>query len=98
MAVLEPSAKASGTLSLHFKAASPKVESDIVGKKLNKRFKRGVSFQAVDANRPVHVAHIQKHGAVHFFIHDHNREEVWYNVACSTINFMTYSVLNLNYY
>ena len=76
MAVLEPSNKSPDVTVLHFKAASPAIESVLVGKKLNQRFKRGVSFQAVDANRPLHVANIQKHGGVHFFIHDHRKEEV----------------------
>ena len=76
MAVLEPYEKSSDVMALRFKAASPCIESDLVGKRLNQKYKRGVSFQAVDANRPVHVANIQKHGGVHFFIYEHRKEEV----------------------
>lgn len=79
MAMLEPHAKESTTPCLCFKAASASVESEVVGKKLHRHFKRGVSFMAVDANRPVHVANIQKHGGVYFLIPEHNREEVHSN-------------------
>lgn len=61
---------------LQVKAASSSIELAVVGKKLHKRFQRGVSYQAVDSNRPVHVANIQKHGGVHFFISEHKKEEV----------------------
>ena len=76
VAVLEPSKKSSNSLSLLFKAASPRVEEEMVGKKLNEQFKRGVSFRAVNANRPLYVENIQKHGGVHFFIPGHCKEEV----------------------
>ena len=69
--------KTSGTPCLQIKAASISIELAVVGKKLYKRFQRGVSYQAVAANRPVHVANIQKHGGVHFFIPEHKKEEVW---------------------
>ena len=76
VATLVPSDKTSSSLCLQIKAASSSIELAVVGKKLQKRFKRGVSYQAVAANRPVHVANIQKHGGVNFFIPEHNKEEV----------------------
>lgn len=76
VAILEPSSKTPNALSLHFKAASSSVESVVVGKKLSQRFRRGVSFQAIDANRPVYVENIHKHGGVHYFIPEHHKEDV----------------------
>ena len=76
VATLEPSDKTSSIPCLHVKAASSSIELAVVGKKLHKRFKRGVSYQAVAANRPVHVTDIQKHGGVYFFIPEHAKEEV----------------------
>ena len=73
---LEPSSKISSVPCLHVKAASSSIELAVVGKRLFKRFKRGVSYEAVAANRPVHVANIQKHGGVYFFISEHSKEEV----------------------
>ena len=68
--------KTSSSPYLEIKAASSIIELAVVGKKLQRRFQRGVSHQAVAANRPVHVANIHKHGGVHFFIPEHRKEEV----------------------
>ena len=76
VATLEPSSKTSSTPCLYAKAASSSIELAVVGKKLLKKFKRGVSYEAVAANRPVHVANIQKHGGIYFFIPEHSKEEV----------------------
>ena len=68
--------KTSGSPYLEIKAASSIIALAVVGKKLQRRFQRGASHQAVAANRPVHVANIHKHGGVHFFIPEHRKEEV----------------------
>ena len=78
VATLESSGRTSSKGGTHLlvKAASSSIESAVVGKKLLRRFKRGVSYQAITANRPVHVSNIQKHGGVYFFIPEHGKEEV----------------------
>ena len=73
---LPSASKTSGSPYLEIKAASNIIELAVVGKKLQRRFQRGVSHQAVAANRLVHVANIHKHGGVHFFIPEHRKEEV----------------------
>lgn len=76
MALLEPTSNPPDSLCLSYKAASSSVESRVVGRKLHRTFKQGVSFLAVDAGRPVHVSNIQKHGKVYFFIPEHKAEDV----------------------
>ena len=75
-AVLEHSSNHRGSVCLSYKAASSSIEGKVVGRKIHRTFKQGVSFLAVDTGRPVHVADIQKHGRVYFFIPEHRVPDV----------------------
>ena len=76
MALLEPLSSSNPTLCLRYKAASEKDSSRVVGRKILRSFKQGVSHKAVDSGRPVCVQNIRKHGGVYLFNQEHNKDKV----------------------
>lgn len=62
---------------LRVNAASSSLQPDVIGAILPRSSKDGVSFMALDDGRPVHVAMIREHGSVHFYVPEHNSEQVY---------------------
>ena len=61
---------------LRVNAASQSLQPDIIGSTLTRDSKDGVSFQALDDGRPVHVTNIRSHGKVHFYLPQHDTKQV----------------------
>ncbi len=68
---------------LRVNAASHSLQPDIIGTVLLKESKVGVSYEALEDVRPVHVANIKAHGKVHHYVPKHNIDQVC--LACAPV-------------
>ncbi|KAH9514573.1 EF-hand calcium-binding domain-containing protein 5 [Bulinus truncatus] len=63
-----------GTMLLRYAACTPEDCPYMLGKTLFKNMK-GVSFQAVETGKPVHVPRVSNHGNIYFWNYDRTQEE-----------------------